>query len=344
MMRDFAGFRLGAATVLLAAPAAVQAAPAVAAAPVARPVAGISLDGLAVAEVLRLPWGSAAGSLGRRVPDEGNPECPSTLAADARGRVWILDQVNARVQVFVPGARRPQVIPLPADTFQDLAPDGRGGVAVLDRLVSRTISFVSASGQVERTLSVEGPGIPEGGGVTALFRHDDGWWLEYDHARVVRVAGSDGSPDTLRPALLGRLSPDGSRLFVASVAGGAVTLGVRDGRSPPGPERSFARVVFDVPRGARPLVTLLALEPDARGRVWLAAAVAAQAPRPSEALLQDDVEVRLLGPDGAVAGRARLPAPEGPEEMLRPVRLGEDGALYQLACEAAGAVVRRVSR
>jgi len=307
------------------------------------PGAAPDADGLTVSEVLRVPWGSAVGNLGRRVPDEGNPACPAALAADAQGHLWVLDQVNARVQVFAPRGGRPKVLPLPGDSFQDLAPDGRGGVVALDRLVAASLAFVRADGRLDHEVPVEGPGVPTGGGVTALFRHADGWWVEYDHARIVRVASPDGSPDTSRPGLQGRLSADASMLFSAAIGRGGVAITSRAGRSPPGPERPFARVAFEVPRGLRARTTVLALEPDARGGVWLAAEVASESASAPFAPGPARVEVRRFGAGGVPAGTAHLPVQDGPDETLRPVRLGDDGALYQLACDTAGAVVRRVA-
>jgi hypothetical protein len=141
--------------------------------------------------VFTAPWGSAEGELGRRVPEEGAPEGPMSFVVSEDGRVFVLDQVNQRVQVFKDG-KFSREIKIPGDTFQDLAVDPDGRVVLLDRLAQKAVVFLDP----EQRVPLKGPHVPEGGGVTGLFLND-GVWVEVEHNpsadRLDRIAGHPAS-------------------------------------------------------------------------------------------------------------------------------------------------------
>ncbi len=140
---------------------------------------------------MKLEWGTANNQLGHRRPQEGSPEGPMSFEVDASGRVFVLDQVNSRIQVFQDG-RAPRSIPLPSDTFCDIAADEDGRLAVLDRQAGDELLILDESGRVESQLQLSGKEIPEGGLVTALFSRTDGTWVEVNNEKLVRVADEDG--------------------------------------------------------------------------------------------------------------------------------------------------------
>jgi hypothetical protein len=281
-----------------------------------------------VTVAVRAAWGAGPADLGRSRPAEGAPAGPMSLAVDGSGSVYVLDQVNARVQVFAAG-RALRQIPLPGDTFQDLAL-GRDGLVLLDRLARRALTFVDERGTVRHEVALEGAGVPEGGGVTGLFVRDDGAWVEVEHRGLVRVADAAGRADPARPTQPGRLAADGRAYLRAVRAAPDAALVLAAPAAGAGELALLAQPTF-----AWPVQRLSALESDRAGRVYLGAVVADQA-------TGDEREVVVvLAPGGAEAARLTLPPRPGPEEQLRPLVLGADGAIYQLACEPDAAVIRR---
>ena len=115
----------------------------------------------------------------------------------------MLDQVNARLQIFDKD-KPPRVVSLPSDAFQDIALDAKGNPIVMDRLATGTVAFLGANGDIDHTVPIVGPGVPEGGVVTGMFARPDGVWLEVEHGTLVRVALPNGEPDPDRPAVRGR--------------------------------------------------------------------------------------------------------------------------------------------
>lgn len=287
--------------------------------------------------VLRAPWGGAPGAFGHHRPAEGEPEGPAALAVDERGRLYVLDQVNARVQVFEAG-RATRVTPLPRDTYADIVLDRRGGFVLLDRIVAGTVTWVSPHGRIVTEVPIAGPGIAEPGGATAVFAYDDGVWIEYEHRELVRVADAAGRPDELRPRLMGRLSTDGGRILRAALDGpGSVRLWSSAVARPDQALERFARVDTGAAEAR-----LLELETDARGRTVVVALAIDERPVPPFDVFAAAIRVIVLAPDGREEARFHLRVPESAEAQFRPIRLGADGALYQLACSDEGVEVRRV--
>ena len=245
---------------------ALRAAPALGSAPAVRPAAASTAP---VRElVFRLGWGSGPQELGHKTPEEAAPEGPMSFAMGPGDSIWVLDQVNFRVQVVERG-RVARSIPLLNDTYQDLAVDARGRLALVDRLALRHVAYLDGAGQAWRFTDIEGPGLPEGGGVTALFLRPDGVWLEWAHTHLVRVADGRGVPDSKRPVRWGRFSADAKRLYRATKAGshGAMVLS-RDARAARAGVEVLARPLF-----GRPLTALTALGSFGNGRVVLGALI-----------------------------------------------------------------------
>jgi hypothetical protein len=260
-----------------------------------------------------------------------------SFAIDARGRMHVLDQVNSRIQIFEDG-KEPRSIALPSDTYQDIEVDGRGNTVVLDRLVTASIAFIDPEGKIAHTVPLVGAGVPEGGGVTGLFAREDGVWVEVEHASVVRITDASGAPDKERPIAAGRPSADGSSLLRASITGktsASVSVLPASGDGPGASASvSFPTRVFG----------LHALETDGEGRIYLAANLIREEETAPFRVLEERETVVVLARSGGEIGRIEIAPPQGPEEQLRPIRVGADGSIYQLICRLRGATIERFAR
>lgn len=282
-------------------------------------------------EVFSARWGGSRGELGRRAANESSPEGPMSFAVDARGRAFVLDQVNGRVQVFEPGAE-PHSIPVPGDTYQDVALRKDDGLVLLDRLSKESVAFADARGKVSHEIPLQGEGIAEGGDVTALFQRDDGTWVEVKHANLVKIADADGAPLEDRTIVQGRFGAEGSVLRASKSGERAAFVAERTERG----VTPLAKVSFDLP-----VWQLLELDTDRRGRVFLGASLLEEAAAPPFEVLDAREVVVVLDKDGTELSRLELPASTGPEESFRRIRVGADGALYHLAYDERGATMRR---
>ena len=264
------------------------------------------------------PWGPGPGELGRRIPEEGAPEGPMSFTVAGDGKVYVLDQINQRVQVFADG-QFDREIKIPGETFQDLAVDETGRLVLLDRLAQKAVVFL----EPEVRVPLEGPHVPEGGGVTGLFLND-GAWVEVEHQKLVKIADANGKPDPDRPWVPGRHSADGAWLLLAALDGRHavnITLKPIDGDTTPVVRRATFndKVLF-----------LTALESDPEGNIYLGARL-----EKSEVLV-------IISPDGAEPGRVALPVQRIELEQFRALRMGMDGGIYRLHFADSGAALKRI--
>lgn len=282
-------------------------------------------------------WGGGPNELGRRVLQEGAPEAPMGLAVAKDGSFHVLDQVNSRIQVFTPGYAT-RSIELPADTFQDIVIDAAGNDVVMDRLATGTIAFLGGDGRVDHTVPLVGPGVEEGGGVTGLFARADGTWVEVDHTRLVRVALANGDADPERPSVSGRFSFDGKTAVHAALAGASSALVEGEPLTQGG---TAFRAMIEMPL---PILSLHALETDARGRTILVANLVREAETDPFDLLEQRETAVVIDARGREVKRVELAPPEGADEQMRPIRVADDGTIYQLVARERGASIERTAR
>ena len=291
-------------------------------------------------EVVRLQWGVGAEVLGRSRPAEANPEAPMAVAGDKAGQLWILDQVQDRVVQLSKGALG-RSLALPVQGAQDVALDGEQ-LLILDRLVNKVVVAMSVKDGSERwRMPVVQGELTHGGGVTGLFAHDDGLWLEWAHENSVRIGALDGSHDTglkRLPTLAGRPSRDG-KLALAAVRAGAQQV-VLTGRSiAAGAGRDLQPTWTAAAQFDQPVLAIRALESDPWGRVWLAVNTFVE--QEDGTVTDERLEVLRFGVDGQLHGRQPATREAGPEEQLRTFSAGLDGTFWHLARTEAGAVIER---
>ena len=287
--------------------------------------AALPASGAASPAVVQRGWGSGPDELGARAANESNPEGPMAIVA-ANGELVVLDQVNARVVRFGADGAARGTIPIAPDTAQDIAvgPDGR--VAVLDRVTDGQLHYYDERGELVGQAPVVGGPLTESGGTTGVFVDAGGVYIEREHGEVVRVLGPDGTPDPDRPTLPGRPLRDGAgstQALLGDRAAGLATVRVFDRAADLVWQRSV--------RFPAPILTLVMLDSDLAGRVYLAAHLAVESPHPPfELTAERIVVVRLDARTGADLGSIAIPPPPPADETLRPLTVDDAGTIYQL--------------
>lgn len=238
------------------------------------------------AVLVEAAWGSGPGELGKS--DEASRPGPMdfALAGDA---LYVLDPVNARVQVFGLDGRFRGSIDIDTRSADFLCVDAGGTVTVLDAFVRRELKQFAADGALLAQVR-----LPEAVSLcSAIFTDGEHIWIEERHDRVYEL-GIDrerlGRSAAIVTALPGR--PGG--LVHAHKRGGArIVLSYGEGRS---------TLDLQMPRAVR---SIAALETDAAGRVYVAANCLPDAGRDAWKV---DIVVVALDPDEGVVGTARLPS------------------------------------
>jgi len=241
--------------------------------------------------ILRGGWGAGLGEFGKR--DEASRPGPMDFAL-VNGTLYVLDPVNARVQVFdlASGSARGIEINTHTADFLHVAPDGT--VTVLDAFVRREFRVFEANGalryqaRVPDTISLPSAVAADGHRV----------WIEERHDRVFELDASgvrSGQAASVVRNVPGRPIAGSRFVHARKLADGAVQLRVGTEAD----EQGLYALRFP---GRVAAVT--ALETDGDGRTYVAVR---RADRLAEGTVESDLLVTRLGSDGRPDGVRVLP-------------------------------------
>jgi hypothetical protein len=300
-------------------------------------------------EVLRVRFGSGPDHIGVHTPDEANPEGPMSFALGWEGEIYILDQINSRIQVFKRG-KKTATIPIPAEEFTDfkdieLTPEnkivllGRTYVEGREKLV---LYLLDLNGKVLNKIPLEDRRlIPDSGMVLGIHVVKEGRlsgiWVELadDHSeRSVRILSLDRK-SIERISVPGKISFNGKRLLRAEKIVDTTVVLYRSEEyslSKWEPERA---VYFD-----RLVVHLLGLWDDQKERIFLGAVLEEGDKKKGEKLSNEFV---VLSSDLKEKGRMKLVSQETPHEIWRAIRVSPEGNIYQMVVDKHEVVVRKYS-
>lgn len=311
--------------------------------------------------VTTLAWGNGPRALGKHEGPEQNPTAPMAIAAGAMG-LWVLDQVNGRV-VRLQGVGEAATLvddtPVALADPYDLALDDLDAVAptllVLDRQVDGVVVALTPGRAGERwrmdirgdggaVFDPEAPagpsGIAFGGGITGLFVHDGGVWVEWAHERCHRLGGLDGGRVGIGQRMPGRPDQEGRLGLAAERLGEHVFV---NGRSLSASAAEAMEPTFRVGASfAHPVFALRALEDNGHGEVWVAANTLRE--RDGGQIVAEGLDVVLLGHNGVVDHRGSATLEQGPHEQARTFSADVHGGLWHLARRHDGVVIERWSR
>jgi hypothetical protein len=266
--------------------------------------------------------------LGRILPDEANPEAPMSFAPGADGSVVVLDQVNNRLARLDAEGNMTGSTPLTLNAPQDIAIADDGSVAVLDRLADRRVAIVDPEGREIGSLPLEGEGIPEAGGVTAVVVDGQDVYVERENGPLVLLGDLSGQPAAERTEMPGRPTRDGLSLILAGLVDAPAGRFFVNSIERETREHRFTRELTQ-PMFLR---QIMLLDTDLAGIIYVAVV---GVPYGEE---EDVVDGRLicLEPDrGTTIGMATFAPNTGPEETMREmIVLDEGGVLFQTRSDA----------
>ena len=262
--------------------------------------------------VVRGPWGSGPGQFGRT--DEASRPGPMDFAVTDAG-LYVLDPVNARVQLFAWDGGFRREIPIGTKTADFMTVDEGGRVIVLDAFVRREMRVFSPSGE-----HVTDTRLPASIDLaSAVMTSGEHVYVEERHSQVHEVslvAGTERTP--VVGTLAGRPLRD-RRGTVRAVKVGTDRVVMRAERTAEPAEP----LTLEYPSPVRAIV---GVESDAQGRVY----VVTMHPRdPAGEAGKSDLVVAALNPDGSLAGTLVLPDAYVTDHY-RKVGASPGGALIQM--------------
>lgn len=284
----------------------------------------------------RATWGSGPNQLAHDRPMEANPEAPMSFSVAPDGSIWVIDQINHRLQHF---SRDGSPLGAPALTLvapQDLTVTRDGRLLVMDRHDARTVAIVGPDGHEQGRLPIEGAGVPHVGAMTGVFADGNDVYLEREHGPLVRVGSSDGQAATERDEVPGRPTRDGRAWVTVGITDRTTGRMYINAVARPSRDHMYTRELL-VHSEVR---QVLMLDSDKHGVVYVAINNFTR----SGAMLADGgggtetEHATLLCIDlatGHVTGRANMPPNTAADETLRDmVALDDGGILYAVRNES----------
>lgn len=264
-------------------------------------------------------------------------------AAEAREDLRRKRGVVHRAQHPRPGVVR-ALIPLEADTFEELAVANDGSMIFVDRLAEPRVRIVSPDGVLVREDALLRRGLDEGGAVTAVIADGEGVWAELEHTRSLRIlAGERLDEDTRGLSVPGRPVGGrglfaGARLLAPPGQGSALEVWLTDPRA--------ELVVADATvRFADPLFRIVTVAQDARGRVVVVGHTMVEGERDGEpVVVREALEVVLLTEDLVEERCFKTRPTTMAHEQRTEIALGPDGSIFQMRFDERGVEVLRWTR
>ena len=266
------------------------------------------------------PWGGSANDqLGRERLVEGNPSGPMSLATDATGRTYVLDQVNGRVVRHGADGAVEAAIPVPVEGAQDLAVAADGSLVVLDRLVGKQVNVYDPSGRLRAEIPLDGVDVGDPGFLTGVFVDGKDVYVEREHGSLSRIGDTSG-PAATPDEVPGRPSRDGATWLHAGIvdpSAGRTFVSAVDRATG---QHRFTREL----RQKAEVRSILLLDSDAAGTIYFATELADGD--------HEWVALTCLEPrHGQPVGAAVLPVNTLPEETFRDLTvLDRGGVVYAL--------------
>ncbi len=282
--------------------------------------------------VLSIPWGSGPGEVARDPGNESAAIGPMSFNLGPGGDYYVLDQRNRRVAVFASDGTWKRAIELPGSTFEELEVGADGRLLLLDRLVREALVILDPATFHVEEVPVAGYGIPEGGGITALFLRGDGVWLEYGREHSVRVLDSHWRP-CVRTVVPGRPALRRQGMMEAALDGsGGADVRAEDGDG--------VTMVQAWVRDDEPIVRLAELADGPGTGLWVVYHLMRFSPD-GDGVDWQGMRGRLYGPGGEVRATFASPWVLSVLEQFREFRFLDDGSVLQWALTAEGAKLIR---
>ncbi len=293
--------------------------------------------------VFKTPWGEGPTELNHMIPEEANPEAPMSFVVDDSGTIFVLDQVNKRVQVYDKTGKHIKTIPIPAVTFSDIAIGESGNLFLLDRFVYKTVVLIDDKGNILKKVDLIGKGITETGSVTEINSREDGLWVVVGNS-AVRICDASGEPYKDRQIAPGKFSRDGKYLISTRVIGeitANVTRTILSTSSMNTYDISSSdtyTICFDIP-----ILYITMADTDKNGNIYLGVELLEESIEegPPYSIENSHEVVVILGDNGNEKKRIYMPVSSKAEEINCSLRVTPDGTIYQLVIGEKGATMWR---
>ncbi len=292
--------------------------------------------------VFKTSWGAGPDRLGRRRENVYSYSVPQGFTLDDSGNIFILDQINKRIQVFDNDGRYLKAIPLPNSQFYDIDTGQSGNLFLLSKGLdpvtlkgTGSVILIDESGKELKRIGLIGKGIQNINAANSIYRSRDGLWTDI-YSDLVRICDAFGNEEDDRLILkkAGKITSDEKYLFrVMEWQGKTITFGRRLRN-----ESDIKKYSVDF---MDPMFGAAVLDTDNNGSMYMVATRLVEENGPPYGVEDYHQILVVMDGDGGEKRRIYMPVSTWGLDNHRPYRVTRDGIIYRLVFDDTGAVMWR---
>jgi len=287
-----------------------------------------------VTEVVRVKIGNGPENIGAISPPEAEAIGPMSFTISDKGEIYILDQLNSRIQVYRDGKRTETIkIPVKPEGIMDieLLPDGK--IALLDNTMEKSLFIIENQGKLINTIPLEGQLIayaPEATEINMVREGKfTGVWVRVN-GHSVKLADADGKT-AMRVSVPGKLTFNSERLLDAKILGDITISLMRSEKGSLSMWEPELTVEFDMF-----IIHFGGPWDDRSGNIYLSAFME-DSDEQGESTYSNVMVV--FSSVMKETGRIKLAVQKASYEIFHPVKVSPDGKIYQMIAEEREIVV-----
>ncbi|MDI1472039.1 hypothetical protein THER_0078 [Thermodesulfovibrio sp. N1] len=282
-------------------------------------------------DVLKAKIGSGSDKIGVTTPSEANSEGPMSFTLGKDGKIYILDQINYRIQIFKEG-KWIKSIPIPKNNlldFKDIEITPENKIVLLSQLYKEgkvtlmNIYIIDLDGKIINSIKTN-PCTPE----INIVKEGNlaGIWVCFQ-----RVAFLDGKKT--EEIFIPQESYLGEKSILRAEILGDITAIIYKGKQDKISQMQEATIYFDMP-----IVHILGTWEDKEGKIYFGAFLSE---RNEKGKYKYANEFVVLSPELSELGRFRIHVQKEPHEIWRSIRVTPEGHIYQMFIDGKSILVRK---
>jgi hypothetical protein len=285
--------------------------------------------------VFKASWGSGSTQLGCFLGQEADSMGPMSFAVDHSGKLFILDQVNKRIQVYSDSGKYIKAIPLPNSFYSDIDIGQSGNLFLLDAHIDKSVSLIDDKGKELKKAALIGMGITETGGIIGIYSRKDGLWVN-NSGVLIRICDPFGVQKKNRLMLKGVPDSNGVYLLEARKLGDITVVVIQRmvGKS----SIKNYHIYFEIP-----VLYITIIDTDKNGNIYLGANLLNESihKTPPYSIEDSHEVIVVIDSTGDEKQRIYMPVSTVGLSVNRSIRVTWEGIIYQLVLEDKEAVMWR---
>ncbi len=275
--------------------------------------------------IINALWGTNLGEFGNDLTSA--PQGPISFAVDKNENIYVLDQINKRVQQFDKSGNYVSMFTIDSQFVCDIDLDDKSNVYLLDGWVKKEVYKYDSVGKLLMTYQIN----PQIEWITQLFVRDGNIYVEVERENLYLIGNTDTVVDKLKH-------------FDNPLPGRIMKGPVKDKYLSAKHDNKNQITIKNIDRGKkilgevnlgmdRPVSQIISLDSDANGNVYLTHRLMTEAN--DGTIIDDQLEMVVVSPTSKYLGKVQMPMKIFTDQF-KIVTVSDSGNIYQMQTSEDG--------